>query len=306
MENNQNKSNWFVRSLILVLGFIIILLVVSKFYFFAPKGDISNNLIILIILLIILFLSEIFDSFSLGQFLSLKKGVSERNERIKELRENNDKLLNLVINNFAINSNLSQKQITNINDYRVTQANRGEVDKVKNEEDNVAKVVVEQEINERPQLANRKRVNTRKLEKFVLDMLIENKRLQSHTLIKEAQVISSKEDTDPISGINPIFDAYVEKDNYEIFIEIKLIRLSAFMFRDRLYMMLSKLYHYKLAKKANVSLMLVLVEIPDEGNNKKNDYEMRLFDEFAPAISSGLLKIELIQLADNNMAELYD
>ena len=109
--DKDNKPNYFVRTLVVILGLVIGSLIVSKFYYFDPKGEISNGIIILIALLIILFLSEIFDSFSLGQFLSLKRTISEKNEKITELKESNDKLLNIVI----ANNNISQRStMTNV------------------------------------------------------------------------------------------------------------------------------------------------------------------------------------------------
>ena len=61
--DKDNKPNYFVRTLIVILGLVIGSLIVSKFYYFDPKGEISNGIIILIALLIILFLSEIFSAF---------------------------------------------------------------------------------------------------------------------------------------------------------------------------------------------------------------------------------------------------
>ena len=67
------------------------------------------------------------------------------------------------------------------------------------------------------------------------------------------------------------------------------------MFRDRLYVMLTKIHHYKTIKKANVYLALLLVNLPESTPSRPtNVYIERLQREFEPAITSGLLRIQFI------------
>lgn len=309
----ENKPNYFVRTLTILLGTLIIALIISKFYYFEPKGVISNGIIILIALLIIIFLSEIFDSFSLGQFLSLKKTITERNEKIKDLKENNEKLLNIVI----ANNNISQRQnMTNVTGISpeefartiisVIKADKESTTKEEKSEEKISEIIaVEEEKRESSPIAI-KRIDFQKLQKFVLARFIDNRDLKRYNFIEDAQILQPQTELDPISLYNPVFDGYVELDNYEMFIEIKYRYSPLIMFRERLYLMLSKLYYYRLAKKTNSFLNLIFVERPTESERLRfSNYETKLITEFEPAIRFGLLKIEYMTLSETDMTGLY-
>ena len=307
--NKDNKPNYFVRTLIVILGLVIGSLIVSKFYYFDPKGEISNGIIILIALLIILFLSEIFDSFSLGQFLSLKRTISEKNEKITELKESNDKLLNIVIANNNLSQRSTMTNVTGISPEEfaktiisVIKADKETTDKEETRKEKIAEIVVEEEDKNEPQQTPRKRINLPKLEEYVLSKFIDNKDLRKHSFIEDAQILMPQKEIDPISDFNPVFDGYVETENYEMFIEIKLRNSPLVMFRERLYVMLSKLYYYRQAKKTNAYLNLILVDRPIENERVFGNYETKMIAEFEPAIRLGLLKIEYIQLSEDEMA----
>lgn len=74
-------------------------------------------------------------------------------------------------------------------------------------------------------------------------------------------------------------------------------------FRERLYVMLTKLSHYKALKKSNVFMSLVLVTLPSEEARPRQI--SRLFSEFQPAISGGLLRIVEISFSEADVADLY-
>ncbi len=305
----ETKKNYFVRTLIVILGILIVSLIVSKFYYFNPQGEISNEIIILIAMLIILFLSEIFDSFSLGQFLSLKRTISISNEKIIELKENNDKLLSIVIANNNFSQRSTMTNVTGISPEEfaksmisVIKADKETTEKEETRREKIADIVVEEEDKNEPQQNPRKRVNLPKLEDYVLSKFIENKDLRKHSFIEDAQILMPQKEIDPISDFNPVFDGYVETENYEMFIEIKLRNSPLLMFRERLYVMLSKLFYYRQAKKTNVYLNLILVDRPVENQRVFVNFEAKMMAEFEPAIRLGLLKIEYMQLSEDEMS----
>jgi hypothetical protein len=76
------------------------------------------------------------------------------------------------------------------------------------------------------------------------------------------------------------------------------------MLRERLYLMLTKLSHYRASKKTNVFLALVLVRIPGEDGTSQSQMS-KLFSEFQPAISGGLLRIVDVTLTAPEEAEIY-
>jgi hypothetical protein len=68
--------------------------------------------------------------------------------------------------------------------------------------------------------------------------------------------------------------------------------------------MLTKQSHYKLLKKTNLIMSLVLVSIP--GEDPRPSQISRLFTEFQPAITGGLLRIVEIRLTEEDAAGLYE
>lgn len=304
MIDNQNKPNIFARVLIGILGTLIISLIVTKFYFFDSKAEISNGIIILLGLLIIVFLSEIFDSFSLGQFLNLKRTIKEKEEKITDLKESNDKLLNIVITN----NSLAQKQsLTNVNGISTEEFTRSIISVIKadketreKEESGKEKIyeLAEEEIPKKP----RKRFDFQKMRNWGVTKFIDNKDFRKYNFIEDAQILMPQKDLDPINVDNPVFDGYVETEKFEVFLSVKL-RSSMYMLnRDRLYVMLSKLYYYRLAKKTNVYLNLILVDRPED---TKGNLDERIIKDFEPAIRSGLLKLDYYEIDEKDMTKMH-
>lgn len=309
-KETENKINYFVRTLIVILGILISTLIIARFFFFEPKGEISHEIIILIGLIIILFLSEIFDNFSLGQFLTLKRSIVEKNEKITELKESNDKLLNIIVSN----NNLSQKSMmTNVTGISpeeftktiisVIKADKETTEKEEDRSEKIADIVVQEEERNEQISIPRKRINVAKLEEYVFTKFLSEKDLRKYNFIDKAQILMPQKELDPISDINPVFDGYIESENFEMFIEIKLRNSPLVIFRERLYLMLSKLYYYRQAKKTNTYLNLILVDVPNNGERNYTNFETRLLSEFEPAIRTGLLRIEYVKLSEEEMTK---
>lgn len=67
------------------------------------------------------------------------------------------------------------------------------------------------------------------------------------------------------------------------------LKSMPFMYRDRLYMMLSNTARYKSTKKVDAHLDLVLMNVPDDDSNRYGGFDL-LLEHFEPAIASGLLR----------------
>ncbi len=67
------------------------------------------------------------------------------------------------------------------------------------------------------------------------------------------------------------------------------------MLRERLYLMLSKINHYRTIKRVNAYLFLVLIIIPEDEQTVGN-FE-KLQREFEPAITNGLLIIREVEIS---------
>lgn len=74
------------------------------------------------------------------------------------------------------------------------------------------------------------------------------------------------------------------------------------MFRDRLYVMLSKINHYRNAKRVEAQLDLVLMKVPGEESRSTAISSDRVLGIFEPAIASGLLKVVSIEFTEEEAA----
>lgn len=304
MSDIKDKQNIFARILIGILGTLIISLIVAKFYFFDQKAEISNGIIILLGMLIIVFLSEIFDSFSLGQFLTLKRTIKEKEEKITDLKESNDKLLNIIITN---NSFAQKQSLTNVNGISTEEFTRSiisviKADKETREKEQNGKEKMYELVEDETPKRTKKRFDFQKMRNWGVTKFIDNKDFKKYNFIEDAQILMPQKDLDPINIDNPVFDGYVETENYEVFLFVKLRSSMYMLSRDRLYVMLTKLYYYRLAKKTNIYLNLILIDRPED--TKGNGYE-RIIKDFEPAIRIGLLKLDYYEIDEKEIEKMY-
>lgn len=278
-------------------------LVAYRFFACMPLGDLGPGVIVVLSLIVVLVLSESFDKFSVGKVLALTREVDQKKVEVADYKRENLELRSQII---KIATNVSQHQsstnIIGIPDvlarmYSVGQAPAEEVQEKQAEEQPPRQA----QPTERPV----RRINSRMLEEKSITKFLELSNLQQFPVVREAKLMASMEVADPINISGPIFDGYLNTLDAEIFVEVKITgRYSLVMFRDRLYMMLSKLYHYKTIKKSNVYLALVLATLPDE--EIRHNYISKILNDFQPAISNGLLKVIEIDFSREEASELFN
>lgn len=304
MEKQENKKevNWFVRIALILLAGLIFTMVIFKFFFNEPISDISAGLIILIAFLLILVLSESFDNFSIGKIISLSRQLKKKEEKVNQVETEKKELLNQII---TLTNSVSQKQNnTNIYGLPTDFAKHYGVEKVSEDE----KEEVEEEIQEaQTSITNRRRLDHKKIEEYVFDKYIEDNNADVSQIYKEVK-LKAFDGIDPISDSSPIYDGYVKEIDRELFLEIRPVQYISPMFTDKLYKMLSKIHHYRQVRKTNAVLILVLVEVPPINGNERTDryssYTNRIWNDFEPALNSGILKIRKMKI-DEKDAELY-
>lgn len=297
--DNKN-GDWFVRVLIVVLSFLIGAMIFYNFFITAPVGEISNGLIALLILLILLILSEAFDNIALGKILSLNRKIEEKRIEVSDLKSEKQNLLNMLVKNISF-----QSQSVGISGHDLKEI----LTVIKADPERIEQETKEKEANiEDEQLytiQKPKRINFRKVERHVLNSFIETNKLQGFLFYEQVTFSKNYATVDPISTLTPIFDGYIETENTEIFIEVKLQRV-VISFREQLYSRLSALYHYREAKKVKAYLQLILVELPeDEKMGKIRNTEERFRDIFEPATEKKLLKIKYVKLTSAETKGLY-
>lgn len=295
MESPENKENWFVRILIVGLCLFIVALISFNYFWIEPKGVISSGLVTLLLILLVLILSESFDNFSLGKLLSVTREVKKKEQEVEKLEKDKSELLKQLI---TISSTQNQtQQHTNV--YGDYHAGRATVERA-SEQEVQAKETDEQERRTNDNTPEY-RIDWRKIEKYAMDKYISEKGIHPSNVIPEAKLVTQFHGIDPVSNFQPIFDGYYKKDESEVFIEFRPNRGMHIMFRERLYLMLSKLNHYNNIKNAEAHLDLVLMNVPN--NEPRGRSTDRLLYDFEPAIASGLLRVSEIEITQEEADE---
>lgn len=300
MENNNR--NWFVRLLIVTFCLFLGSMVVYRFFYTDPKAEISGGLLVLLAFVLVLVLSELFDNFSVGKLVMMSKSLKEKEVQASELKKENVELRNHLI---SISTSVSQRQTsTNIfglpdnfvDALTVRQAAHDEVEEKKKEDDPLSS-------SQTLGCLSSNKFNQDKRTEQAISRFVSQQNLQSFNLIREAKLSTQFSGIDPISDTTPIFDGYINAVDSEVFIETRPLRYASFLFRDRLYVMLSKIHHYKSIKKTNIYLaLLVLTRLHEEANYRNDEYYLeKLQREFEPAITSGLLRIYTINITQEEL-----
>lgn len=251
----MQKKNWFARGLVILLIFFIATIVVISFFFSESKFVITSPIICLVAILVVLALSEIFDNFNVGNFLSLKKEHKKVEHELQKSEQENRELraqfTNIVTN---LNSNSNTTIFGQLPDFMertfgIKKAQDDEVQKKKQEEDvhfsQIDSVNTQQA---KSDYATRRRIIS-KIEDLVLKHYCSKQDINILDVYKEIKFSEGFIDNDPIMERNIIFDAYYKAPwQEELFIEICYNFYSPAML-DRFYHLLSKVYHYRNAKK---------------------------------------------------------
>lgn len=300
----ESKSNNFVRALIVGLVGFIVWIVAYSFLSLEPKGSISTGIITLIVLLVVIVLSESFDNFSVGKMLTMSREIKAKDGSINKLNSENTELRRELVN---VVTSISQNQSsTNIIGFPDDLAKKMGVEKATDDEISKKRDEESEESTERVRPV-RKRVNHPKLEEIAFSKFLSKRGLTEYDLIQEAKLVTQFSGIDAVSNIQPIYDGYINTGESEIFIEVKVSRVSSIMMRERVYLMLNKIYLYNKVKKANAHLNLLLVDIDGENQDQlRNQRSTDRFKEFfEPSIVSGLLKIVPIELTEEEIAQVY-
>jgi hypothetical protein len=313
IENNEfnNRLTLFSRIMLIMILFLILIMIIYKYFFKEPEAEISIGLLFLLSYLIIIALSEVYDNFSVGKILKLSRNLKEKDNKIHEIKSElikieteKNQLFNQVIH---LSNNINQRQ-TNTNIYGVPhefmkqmgvqKANEDEVKEFKKNE--VEEIEKEENIKSKIRRLNINKVENLALKKFMIANNID------YTKIFREIKLQAFQGVDPISDTSPIFDAYLNEIDKEVFFEIRPIRgYISSIFIERLYLMLSKIYHYRNINKTQSYLHLILVELPNERFEDKRILS-KLLELFNPAINNNLLKIGSVRFETKEMDDLYD
>jgi hypothetical protein len=316
MPLEPQQPNYFVRIAIAIFSLSLAVMCGYRFLSIEPRGQIDTGLLSVICIIVVLVLSEAFDNFSIGKLVSVSREVSKKDKSIEKLEHDRDSLLNQLVS-LSVNQTQNQHQNhTNVyGDYNaapvVSRATGQEIEEKKDAEIAAQVAAVEEKIPVTPAPstrqpvrasedgsrqdqapASRMRMNLAKVEEIAFIKYIEACSINIAEVTREVKLVGKDQAFDPISTMPIIFDAYLKKESGEVFVEFKTTNTSP-TFRDRLYVMLSKLHHYQTAKRTRVQLDLVIVKIP--GESERFGGFSRILRDFTPAKNSGLLNTHEIE-----------
>jgi hypothetical protein len=292
MEENTKKTNWFVRVLILAFCLMLVAMIVYRYFCVDPTAEINAGIVTLLCLLLVLVLSESFDNFSIGKLVTITREIKKKEKEVEKLEKLNSQFLAQLIT--ISNTHTQTQSHTNVyGDYHVVptvqKASEEEVLDKQSSEPNGATV------NNEPA---RQRTNWRNTEKIGLQKYLQQRALHPSNVIVDAKLVNQFQGIDPISNMQPIFDGYIKEADHETFIELRSSLISP-LFRERLYVMLSKINHYRIAKRVEAHLDLVLIRLPNQDARPYHQStEDRYLEDFEPAVASGLLKVVAVEFTE--------
>lgn len=300
MESKQ--PNTFVRALIVGLVLSLSTLAFFNFFWREPPFEISTGLLALLALIVLLCLSEAFDHLTFGTVLSLKRKVEEEKASKETLRQDNRDLRSQLV---TMLTSFQQSQVNNT--FHAPPEAWAKLlgvvqspEPATKDEDVDAHIATPAIAQMEPSDASRQTSRQRFERQRAADSIAIRKYLdsiqvpQSERLLN-AEFSSSFQNIDPIMDRRIVFDAYVKADTRERFVEATRVRNSALV-TDKLYVMLTKIWLYRQAKKVQAELILLLVETEEAELDEKSRSTNRLIEYFQPAIANDILRVESIKV----------
>lgn len=296
----MNNKNIFTRILIVILSLFLATLIIISFLLSEQKFVITGGIIICTALLIILVLSEMFDSFSIGNLISLKKKLKETDQDLERSKKENETLRNQLIAqiNFITKQSNTQNIILSSDYEKLLGVEKASDIDEKNKSEQKDEDAIEAERDLSNDLHNR-RLFFRNFEKYAYDKVVNELNIDKNKIFKDMQFKEGMIGFDPIMEKNIRFDGYFVQNDCECFLEIKsqftAYSPSIFM----IYYILNKIYFYKKATGKNAKLILIVPILEHDlvkyRRNTEADFEI-VRQTFMPAINNNLLEIKPINI----------
>lgn len=311
MEETPKVTNYFVRTLMSAFCVLLLVMIIYRYFCTEPKGEITSGILSLLAILLVIVLAESFDNFSIGKLITISREKKKKEKEVEKLEKQNSQLLSQIIT-FSSTQNQSQVHTNVYGDYHaghtVQKASEEEVrqenlssDESRSMNEAADRMTGTTTTTTTPAPVQRPLTSPQKLQELGLNKYLQQRSISTLNVIKDAKLVTQFQGIDPISTFQPIFDGYLKESEHETFIEVRLASNTSMMFRDRLYVMLSKVNHYKTIKRIEAHLDLVLLKVPNE-EARRVSMSSRMLETFEPAIATGLLKVIEIDLNEEEVS----
>jgi len=302
----ENKVNYFVRWLIAIVAFAVSVMAFLSFFLAEPKYQITSGIVTLIAIVVVLILSESFNNLSIGKVLTLTNDVKKKDVEKETVKTENKELRQEL---FKIVSNMQQSQVNNtynapsdewLKALGVVKSD-DETDEDEVEESDFSTKDDGTEISVAQIEAKALERSKAKLRRYAVDAGL--KKYVSKIPVLETQFVDRVKFSSAFHAIDPImdraliFDGYMKSGDSEVFVETRHKDMNSISYFDRLYLMLSKINLYREAKNSNAELLLLMINTPFYETEPRVKTE-RLIEYFQPAIKNGLLRIEYLDVTE--------
>jgi hypothetical protein len=291
-------------------------MILSQYFSMFHVTEITTGLISLIAIALLLTLSESYDNLAFGKVIRLSRLVKDQNKEIErrelqifKVESERNQLISQLI---AVSTNVNQLQ-NSTNHFNVGLLQPSEVSitrateqEVKEDQEKVSMDTVMDASKQEPVRASkpRRRLNSRlfqsqALEKYATLSGIEISAIHHDVKLREYTGL------DPVSDESPIYKGYINDIDLDVFVEVvRPDRYFFFSVKNRLYAMLTKIFHYSTHNNRITQLVLVVVKTPDDEANVSAKMLEQLYEVFRPALSRRLLRVVHVEFSDEEMEQL--
>lgn len=296
-DERPSSTKLFVRILIVALCLGLSALVYMSFAFSSPPYVISTGIVTLVSLIVVLVLSESFNQLSVGALLTLKREVAKEQAEKDAVKSENQELRSELV---RVVTTVSQTQTNNtlLGTPEFLRA-LGVVPAAETGEDHEPPAI-EPACPEPAAAAERARrerwSKIRAGERVAMRKYLAGLELPGSEVQTEVEFSSGFAGLDPIMDRRIVFRAYARAVGHERFFDFRPSTTISPMFFDQLYVKLSKVHLYGMAKRIRADLVLVFVRLPEELESAKPYPWERVLEWFEPAMVNRLLKIEHIEV----------
>lgn len=307
-----NKSKKFFYIFLSILSVIMIVMAIVSFIHGEPKYVISNGIVLVFALVAILLVFDSIESLNVGNVLSLRTKVKEKEKEVDKLNAENAQLRNQFISVMNTTLNKQSVYVGYPKDYVVTEADKKDSDEEETlQTDNNPPTTTNTNTTEE-QLHNHysQRAWLSRIEEHLIKHFQKENNIAEINLRKDIKIANIGVASDPIIDKDIIYDAYVKRPIDEIFIEVTPGLMPSSFFEFKLYFMVSRVFYYSQSNKVKAKMMLLLPKFTESYiSNHPEDFRhyppnrlaQRLKEIYAPAIQNDLLEIIEIELSDDEM-----
>ena len=310
IDQKAKQGKKLTLFLTIILFIIMIGMAIISFVYGKHKYIISKGVILIFVIVAILLVFDSIDSLNIGNLLSLKTKVKEKDKEIDKLNNENNQLRSQIIT--IMNTNLNSQNIYfgNPKDYVIEAADKSqtEVDEEKELMPSTTNVKDEQLVN-----SHKRRLLISKIEKLLLYRFQKSNSIGEINLLQDIKITNIGVASDPIIDRDIVYDAYMKRSLDEIFIEVFSGSYSSLLFDYKLYFMISRVLYYSQSNKVKAKMILIIPRYSEKFINdyyypgrysQHNKFSERLKEIYAPAIKNDLLEIVEINITDDDIEQL--